>query len=252
MKHAAFTLLALTGLVFGSCHRTTVMPEFDVVVLDTVVTDNDLSCSFQYAFTSIANADKSPALQAIQEANLLYFFEQEDVQGEVPQIMERSMARFMEVNQPLNDYFETEEDEAPVWRNEMELIVESDARIVDSLLVYSISRSSYTGGAHGMYTLSWHNYSIAGGYELALSDLFTPEQQESLLRLIKHKLYEQFEATGDEDLAAQGLFPEYIAATENFEVTEDGITFYYNPYDIAAYALGRIEVHVSSQELSEL
>lgn len=228
------------------------MPEFDVVVLDTVVTDNDYACTFQFAFTSIANADKSPALQAIQEANLFYFFEREDVQGDVPQLMERSMSQFMSENEILDEYYGLDDLGTPSWRSEMEMIVESDARIVDSLLVYSISRSSYTGGAHGVYTLSWHNYSIAGGYELALSDLFTPEQQESLLTLIKHKLYEQFEATGDEDLAAQGLFPEYIAATENFEVSEDGITFYYNPYDIAAYALGRIEVHISSQELSEL
>ena len=167
-------------------------------------------------------------------------------------MMEYSIAQFMCHNQILDENYDLEDLGTPNWRSEMELIIESDARIVDSLLVYSISRSSYTGGAHGMYTLSWHNYSIAGGYELALSDLFTPEQQESLLTLIKHKLYEQFEATGDEDLAAQGLFPEYIAATENFEVSEDGITFYYNPYDIAAYALGRIEVHISGEELKNL
>lgn len=245
MKRIVVFLLVLTSFALGSCHRV-VKPEFDVVVMDTVVTRNNIPCSFQYAFTSIANAEKTPALQSIQEANLLYFFEQEDVQGDVRQIMRRSVAQF------LDEYVGQESNANPEWRTEMEMIVESDARIVDSLLVYSISRSSYTGGAHGMYTLSWHNYSIAGGYELALSDLFTPEQQESLLTLIKHKLYEQFEATGDEDLAAQGLFPEYIAATENFEVSEDGITFYYNPYDIAAYALGRIEVHISSQELSEL
>ncbi|WP_300110576.1 RsiV family protein [uncultured Alistipes sp.] len=252
MKRVVVFLLVLASLALGSCRRATVMPEFDVIVLDTVITDNDYACTFQFTFTSIANADKSPALQAIQEANQLYFFEREDVQGDVQQMMEYSIAQFMCHNQILDENYDLEDLGTPNWRSEMELIIESDARIVDSLLVYSISRSSYTGGAHGMYTLSWHNYSIAGGYELALSDLFTPEQQESLLTLIKHKLYEQFEATGDEDLAAQGLFPEYIAATENFEVSEDGITFYYNPYDIAAYALGRIEVHISGEELKNL
>ena len=56
--------------------------------------------------------------------------------------------------------------------------------------------------------------------------------------MIRNKLYEQFGVTGDEGLVAQGFFPEYISTTENFEVTEDGITFYYNPYDIGCYALG--------------
>lgn len=58
--------------------------------------------------------------------------------------------------------------------------------------------------------------------------------------------------TGDEGLVAQGFFPEYISTTENFEVTEDGITFYYNPYDIGCYALGGVEVHITREEMQGL
>ena len=50
----------------------------------------------------------------------------------------------------------------------------------------------------------------------------------------------------------QGFFPEYISTTENFEVTEDGITFYYNPYDIGCYALGGVEVHITREEMQGL
>ena len=126
------------------------------------------------------------------------------------------------------------------------------ARVVDTLLVYTISSSNYTGGAHGMYSINCHNYSIAGGYELALSDLFDAARQEALIGLIRNKLYEQFGVTGDEGLVAQGFFPEYISTTENFEVTEDGITFYYNPYDIGCYALGGVEVHITREEMQGL
>lgn len=43
-----------------------------------------------------------------------------------------------------------------------------------------------------------------------------------------------------------------ISCIENFEVTEDGITFYYNPYDIGCYALGGVEVHITREEMQGL
>ena len=36
------------------------------------------------------------------------------------------------------------------------------------------------------------------------------------------------------------------------EMTEDGITFYYNPYDIGCYALGGVEVHITREEMQGL
>ena len=97
-------------------------------------------------------------------------------------------------------------------------------------------------------------YGAAGRvwFDLALSDLFDAARQEALIGLIRNKLYEQFGVTGDEGLVAQGFFPEYISTTENFEVTEDGITFYYNPYDIGCYALGGVEVHITREEMQGL
>ncbi|MFR2005478.1 RsiV family protein [Alistipes putredinis] len=35
-------------------------------------------------------------------------------------------------------------------------------------------------------------------------------------------------------------------------MTEDGITFYYNPYDIGCYALGGVEVHITREEMQGL
>lgn len=246
MKRVVLLLILFVGLGFGACRRGTVMPEFDVSITDTVAVRHDIPCNFQYAFTSIANAAKSPALQSIQEANILYFFGLEHFQGTVQEAVDLSISQFMA------EYVGDLDESAPGWEAEMEMAMESDAKVVDTLLVYTISRSSYTGGAHGMYSVNCHNYSIAGGYELALSDLFDTAQQEALLQLIRNKLYDQFDATGDEGLAAQGFFPEYIATTENFEVTADGITFYYNPYDIGCYALGGVEVHITGEELKNL
>lgn len=81
MKRVILLFLVFAGLTFGSCRRQTVMPQFDIVVTDTVAVRGGIPCRFQYAFTSIANADEAPALQAIQESNMLYFFGLEHFQG---------------------------------------------------------------------------------------------------------------------------------------------------------------------------
>ena len=83
MKRVIFLFLVFAGSTFGSCRRQTVMPQFDIVVTDTVAVRGGIPCRFQYAFTSIANADEAPALQAIQESNMLYFFGLEHFQGGV-------------------------------------------------------------------------------------------------------------------------------------------------------------------------
>jgi hypothetical protein len=35
-----------------------------------------------------------------------------------------------------------------------------------------------------------------------------------------------------------------VAPTENFYLTKEGITFYYNVYDITPYAMGPVEIHL--------
>ena len=88
MKRVIFLFLVFAGLTFGSCRRQTVMPQFDIVVTDTVAVRGGIPCRFQYAFTSIANADEAPALQAIQESNMLYFFGLEHFQGGVQEAVD--------------------------------------------------------------------------------------------------------------------------------------------------------------------
>lgn len=115
------------------------MPQFDIVVTDTVAVRGGIPCRFQYAFTSIANADEAPALQAIQESNMLYFFGLEHFQGGVQEAVDRSIGQFMD------EYIGTLDESVPQWETEMEMAVESEARVVDTLLVYTISSSNYTG-----------------------------------------------------------------------------------------------------------
>jgi len=233
-----------------ACTPKTVMPEFGRMVVDTTFQAGPMNFTVQYEFASIANAADSPALEAIEQANVAAFFGLEEFAGSAREAAAQAIAQLVEQGEAVDAAIEPETE-----RHVFDAYVTSvsDAVVVDTVLVYSISFSEYTGGAHGMYGQRVRNYSLRGGYALELCDLFDDVQLQGLKTLVREKLYEQFGVSSDEGLAEQGFFPEYIDTTDNFAVTDDGgLVFYYNPYDIGCYALGSVEVRIDGTEIAAL
>ena len=235
---------SLALLLAAGCGEQTVAPRFTTLHVDTLLVCGTARYSVRYDFTSIANASEDAALQAIEEANIRNFFDLEYSPGSARQAADTALADL---------YAEMIPDQETEYAWENTLSAQSDAAVVaDTLLVYTIDMSSYSGGAHGYYGRTVRNYSLKGGYDLMLNDLFDATQRDLLDELIRDKLYDRYGVADDVGLAAEGFFPEEIAATENFAIGEQGITFYYNPYDIGCYALGDVEVHIGFDELNEL
>lgn len=237
-------LIAGMAAATAACTRKPVAPQFGMLSIDTLIGTPANGCKIEYRFATIANAEKSPALRSIEAANAGYFFELEEFGGTARQAADSALRQIAaELAFPQN---------APQMTEPYEISAEAEAAVTDSLVTYIISRWSYTGGAHGMYTTECHTYSLAGGYELSTADLFSERQLLGMEALLRRKLCEQYEAANDDELAERGFFPEYISLTENFRITPEGITFYYNPYDIGCYALGAVDVTMSREELENL
>lgn len=237
-------LIAGMAAATAACTRKPVAPQFGMLSIDTLIGTPANGCKIEYRFATIANAEKSPALRSIEAANAGYFFELEEFGGTARQAADSALRQIAaELAFPQN---------APQMTEPYEISAEAEAAVTDSLVTYIISRWSYTGGAHGMYATECHTYSLAGGYELSTADLFSERQLLGMETLLRRKLCEQYEAANDDELAERGFFPEYISLTENFRITPEGITFYYNPYDIGCYALGAVDVTMSREELENL
>lgn len=118
------------------------------------------------------------------------------------------------------------------------------------ILSYGEECYSFTGGAHGYgYTLIF-NYSLLTGALVHEEDLFVDDYFEPLHRLLVEALIHQTENVESERaLRAMGFSVEDIVPNDNFYVTEDGLVYIYNPYDIAPYAMGRIDIHLSRTSL---
>jgi len=117
------------------------------------------------------------------------------------------------------------------------------------LLIYKLDHFANTGGAHPNTFRSLHVFDAATGTEKA-SKLFITDST-ALLKKVE-AAFRKIEKLDDSvNLEEQGYFLSdhkfFIPA--NYVFTKEGVLFYYNPYEIAAYARGPIEFTIPYNEL---
>lgn len=132
--------------------------------------------------------------------------------------------------------------------------IESHVQLYEkNLLVYRIDYNEYTGGAHGIYMTTFLNMDLGLMRPLRLDDVFVGEYQEALTDLIWNQLMADNEAKTRAELEDMGYGSTgEIAPTENFYLDKDGVTFYYNVYDITPYAMGPVTVSIPFQMLEHM
>ena len=105
--------------------------------------------------------------------------------------------------------------------------------------------NEYTGGAHGMYMSTFLNMDLTLMRPLRLDDIFVGDYQEALTDLIWNQLMADNKVTTHEALEDMGYASTGdITPTENFYLSKEGITFYYNIYDITPYSMGPVKVTI--------
>lgn len=121
------------------------------------------------------------------------------------------------------------------------------------LLVYRVDYNEYTGGAHGIYMKTFLNIDLTLQRPLRLDDLFVGEYTDPLTDLIWSQLMTDNKVTTREALEDLGYGSTGdITPPENFYLSKDGITFYYNVYDITPYAMGPVIVTIPFSMMEHL
>ncbi len=122
------------------------------------------------------------------------------------------------------------------------------------IMTFSSENSSFMGGAHPNTYFYYTNISKETGDTISLSNLFTAGFEKKLNELIDAAYRKMKNLKPGDNLQDKGdLFENKIAFNYNFMVTKDGtITFYYNPYEIAAYVVGPIEITLTKDEIAPL
>ena len=135
------------------------------------------------------------------------------------------------------------------WNISMEYQVIKNTTKVLSLSFYM---EGYTGGAHGFSTLTYTNYNPKSGGKLKLEDIITDVDK---LRLIARESFiKENDLDPSESLNTQGFWfiDDIFSLNNNFIISDEGISFHYNQYEIAPYSQGPIDVNIPMSKLEEL
>ena len=118
-------------------------------------------------------------------------------------------------------------------------------------IVYQIMTSLYSGGAHGISVSEYINYDFDSARVITPKDAFRPESDEMILTAIKEQLMLMYGVTTLKDLDNNGIFSDQIFISPNFYLQGYSVVFHYNPYDIAPYSTGSIDVAIPYYKIQD-
>lgn len=122
-----------------------------------------------------------------------------------------------------------------------------------SILSYGVENSTYTGGAHGSFTVTYTNINLNELTTISEEDLFVPNYQKKLAEIIVNRLMQDHNVSTYEGLLEQGFFNiEDIFPNNNFWLDDKGIHYAFNQYEIAPYVMGVIEVNIPYEDLKSI
>ena len=119
-------------------------------------------------------------------------------------------------------------------------------RRADSYIVSLINEfRNYSGGAHGMYGWYGVNFDSETGRRLTISDVCTDANK--LYTAIIKRLYADHDSRAFDNVE-ENVMKLIVEDSINFVLEPNGITFIFNPYEIAPYAAGLITATILFSE----
>ncbi len=109
----------------------------------------------------------------------------------------------------------------------------------------------YSGGAHGNYGYYGNNYDTQTGKELALTDVVI--DTDAFFDLVLAKLKTEYEDIYDDFWDPETRMTELKENPEiGWTMTSEGVTVYFSPYDLTAYAFGAQAITIYYDEAPEI
>ena len=156
------------------------------------------------------------------------------------------------VREQLDKHKAMVKDLLPVFEDPRPYKFVEEHSLIDSLvytqkgIVSIISQwYAFTGGAHGNFGDVGWNFDLNRAIILSQRDLFEEESFGEINGLLRRTLMNDY-GVPDAKVLKDSLHIDaaYIRMNDNFYFDGDGITYIYQPYEAAPYAVGQILVHL--------
>lgn len=252
-------LLLLLPLLLFACKGT----EEPTITFETITTDKEVKLSseensprcqvhLKLLQATAENGEKAKVINETLMARLLNKPGEKDLQIAAEKFTEDYTTSYKNTMLPL--YNQDRADTSKIaWYEYHYLIEATTQQGTANTLSYLATVDYYEGGAHGINQLITFNFDNTTGKLITLADVFAPgyesQLKSTLLKALKSKtgLNSMNELKDAGYLYSMDMFP-----SENFILNEETITFVYNPYEIAPYALGSIELVITYSEVSQI
>ena len=119
--------------------------------------------------------------------------------------------------------------------------------------VYIAEIDYYEGGAHGINQRQIFNFINNTGVLIGLEDIFVPGYEDQLNEILLQALCEKVGVEDIHRLHENGyLYSMDMFPAKNFILNNETITFIYNPYEIAPYEKGAIELAINYSQIDDI
>jgi len=122
----------------------------------------------------------------------------------------------------------------------------------EGVINYTLVEDFYGGGAHPTMVTTILRFDANTGEKINLYEFFTDTCTYTLCDKLTQRLMDNLSVPTVDSLHALGyLEMESMFVSENFLLKKDSVSFFYNQYDIAPYAVGCTTISFSYEELKD-
>lgn len=252
-----FSILSAIFFLLLGCSTDVEIIKFEIATADKTINlasdENSPTCNvhLELSYAGEDNGHKAEIINNIIEKRLLNLHDM-SMQQAVDSFANYYTANYQNHLLPLYNQDRGNENKT-AWYNYHYIIKTSTEQGYKHTTVYHAYLDYYEGGAHGISQHLTMNFEQSTGRQFTLVDIFVPDYEQRLNYILQKALCEYASASNLNELKNQGyLYSMDIFPSENFIFGEDAITFIYNPYEIAPYDKGCIELKIAYSALDDI
>ena len=229
---AIATVVLLSLLSTNIVHAQKFTPEFQTVEINSGIRDR---CTVHIKYLRIVNKSNNSALTKINRANRIDAIN-EKAASSSDEIAVKGIATRM------LDYYYDDMMNIPEYdASQTAHTVRNGKYVVFTTRIYE-----YMGGAHGYYCDKHSIYDLRTGDRLDLSYIATGSWEDNVKQQLHNRYRQKFGDQSSMDSYSNMPLP------STFELTDRGVAFVFQPYEIACYSMGIIRFEFTDAELTEM
>lgn len=235
LSHIIITVLIFTGQIFSKTELTDSKKDsVQIIAIDVRKISEDSSTSVTITYPQILGLENTNI-----ENKINIFLKDE---------FNQSIIWFDEFVAALDSFTITEYEAGMFFSFETGFDIKLNSGKILSLM---LNHYQFTGSAHGNYFATGFTFDLSSGELITLENIIKPNKLLELTEITAETILEIYNS---DSLSEAGLFEDFLELEwdQDFFLLENSIILQFDPYEIAPYSAGDIEVEIDYERINHL